>query len=88
MASVFLVQSFTKISHVVRNLMRLKKLNSEERKTKKKVMFKDNILLSIFITWPRSYKTLFMLNSAEQEILNVISIKDSKKFGFFTESNN
>ena len=32
---------------------------------------------------PRGYKTLFMLNSAEQEILDAHEYKNIKKFGFF-----
>ena len=32
---------------------------------------------------PRGYKTLFMLNSAEHEILNAHKCKNIKKFGFF-----
>ena len=33
--------------------------------------------------WPRGYKTFFMLNSAEHEILNVHNYRNSKKFGLF-----
>ena len=33
--------------------------------------------------WPQSYKTFFMLNSVEHEILNAYKYKDIKKFGLF-----
>ena len=32
---------------------------------------------------PRGYKTFFMLNSVEHEILNAYKYKNIKKFGFF-----
>ena len=32
---------------------------------------------------PRGYKTIFMLNSVEQEILNAHKYKNIKKFSFF-----
>ena len=35
------------------------------------------------LTWPRGYKTFFMLNSTEHEILNAHKYKNIKKFGFF-----
>ena len=33
--------------------------------------------------WPRGYKTFFMLNSVEHEILNAHKYKNIKKFRFF-----
>ena len=33
--------------------------------------------------WPRGYKTFFVLNSIEHEILNAHKYKNIKKFGFF-----
>ena len=33
--------------------------------------------------WPRGYKTFFVLNSTEHEILNAHQYKDIKKFGLF-----
>ena len=33
--------------------------------------------------WPRGYKTFFVLNSAEHEILNAHKYKNIKKFGLF-----
>ena len=33
--------------------------------------------------WPRGYKTFFVLNSVEHEILNAHKYKNIKKFGFF-----
>ena len=33
--------------------------------------------------WPRGYKTFFMLNSVEHEILNTHKYKNIKKFVFF-----
>ena len=33
--------------------------------------------------WPRGYKTFFILNSVEHEILNAHKYKYIKKFGFF-----
>ena len=41
---------------------------------------KEMLLLS---PRPRGYKTFFMLNSFEHEILNAPKYKDIKKFGFF-----
>ena len=35
------------------------------------------------MTWPRGYKTSFVLNSIEHEILNAHKYKNIKKFGFF-----
>ena len=35
------------------------------------------------VTWPRGYKTFFMLNSVEHEMLNAHKYKNIKKFGFF-----
>ena len=34
-------------------------------------------------TRPRGYKTFFMLNSVEHEILNAHKYKNTKKFGLF-----
>ena len=34
-------------------------------------------------TWPGGYKTFFMLNSVEHEILNAHKYKNIKKFGLF-----
>ena len=34
-------------------------------------------------TWPRGYKTFFVLNSIEHEILNAYQYKNIKKFGLF-----
>ena len=34
-------------------------------------------------TWPRGYKTFFVLNSLEHEILNAHKYKNIKKFGIF-----
>ena len=34
-------------------------------------------------TWPRGYKTFFMLNSVEHGIVNSHKYKNIKKFGFF-----
>ena len=33
--------------------------------------------------WPRGYKTFFMLNSVEYEILNAHKYKNIEKFGCF-----
>ena len=35
------------------------------------------------VTWPRGYKTFFMLNSVEHEILNAHKCDSIKKFGCF-----
>ena len=35
-----------------------------------------------FKLWPRGYKTVFVLNSAEHEILNAHKYKNIKKFSF------
>ena len=35
------------------------------------------------VTWPRGYKTFFVLNSVEHEILNAHKYKNIKKFGLF-----
>ena len=34
-------------------------------------------------SWPRGYKTFFVLNSVEHEILNAHKYKNTKKFGLF-----
>ena len=34
-------------------------------------------------TWPRGYKTFFVLNSVEHELLNAHTYKNIKKFGIF-----
>ena len=34
------------------------------------------------VSWPRGYKTFFMLNSVEHEILNAHKYKNIKKLGF------
>ena len=34
-------------------------------------------------TWPRGYKTFFILNSVEHEILNVHKYENIKKFSIF-----
>ena len=36
------------------------------------------------ITWPQGYKTFFMLNSTEHEILNADKCKNTEKFRFFS----
>ena len=36
-----------------------------------------------FQTWSRGYKTFFVLNSVEHEILNAHKYKNIKKFGIF-----
>ena len=37
-----------------------------------------------FVTsWPQGYKTFFLLNSAEHEILNADKYKNKKKSAFF-----
>ena len=36
-----------------------------------------------FPTWPRGYKTVFMLNSVEHEILDAHKYKNIKKLSFF-----
>ena len=47
------------------------------------------VLLSLLVLrlecwiWPRGYKTFFMLNSVEHEILNAHKYKNIKKFSFF-----
>ena len=37
----------------------------------------------IFPDWPRGYKTFFVLNSIEHEILNAHKYRNIKKFGLF-----
>ena len=39
-----------------------------------------------FTSWLRGYKTVFMLNSAEHEILNALKDKNVKKFSIFSGS--
>ena len=39
------------------------------------------------VTWPRGYKTYFMLSLIEHEILNVHKFKNIKKFGFLGSDN-
>ena len=38
-----------------------------------------------FQTWPRGYKTFYLLNSVEHEILNAHKYKNIKKFGLFND---
>ena len=40
-------------------------------------------LFCCFKTWPRGYKTFFVLNSVEHEILNAHKYKNIKKLGLF-----
>ena len=47
-----------------------------------------NVLVTLFLVKsgefrPRRYKTFFMLDSVEHEILNAHKYKNIKKFGFF-----
>ena len=44
-------------------------------------IYRLNTVQTVF--WPRGYKTFFMLNSAEHEILNAHKYKKIKKFSFF-----
>ena len=41
--------------------------------------------MPVYVTfgWPRGYKTFFVLNSVEHEILNAHKYKNIKKFGLF-----
>ena len=41
------------------------------------------VFVATNITWPRGYKTFFMLNSIGHEILNAHKYKNIKKFSFF-----
>ena len=43
----------------------------------------DSGKLQLKLTWILGYKTYFMLNSAEHEILNAHKYKSIKKFSFF-----
>ena len=38
------------------------------------------------MNWPKGYKTFFVLNSAEHEILNAHKYKNIEKFNFFAGS--
>ena len=42
--------------------------------------------MNTIINWPQDYKTYFMLNSVEHEILNAHKYKNIKKFSFFLGS--
>ena len=51
-------------------------------------MFNANAIINAittgkFMPMPRGYKTFFMLNSVEHEILKAHKYKNIKKFGFF-----
>ena len=48
-----------------------------DKVTKKPFIATGNVI------WPRGYKTFFVLNSIEHEILNAHKYKNIKKFGFF-----
>ena len=37
----------------------------------------------VCVSWPRGYKTFFVLNSVEHEILNAHKYKNIKKLSFF-----
>ena len=41
-------------------------------------------LLCCWVNWPRGYKTFFILNSTEHEILHAQKYKNIKKFGSFS----
>ena len=41
------------------------------------------LLCSVFMFRPRGYKTFFVLNSTEHEILNAHKYENISKFGFF-----
>ena len=45
-----------------------------------------NLIKSLFPDRPRGYKTFFMLNSVEYEIVNVHKYENIKKFGIFSGS--
>ena len=49
-------------------------------------MNRDMRKLRLRLAWPRGYKTFFMLNSVEHEILNAHKYKNIKKFSFFSDS--
>ena len=46
------------------------------------VLLLNSNMLFALLSWARGYKTFFMLNSIEHEILNVRKYKNIKKFGF------
>ena len=49
---------------------------------KERIWLQEELILS-FKIWPRVYKTFFVLNSVEHEILNAHKYKNIKKFGLF-----
>ena len=71
------------------------KLYSREKLVKMLTLFASNLatfFFSVFCQiehkkikhiWPRGYKTFFVLNSVEHEILNAHKYKNIKKFGIF-----
>ena len=48
-----------------------------------KNIINSQLTMSQSQTWPQGYKTFFILNSVEHEILNAHKYKDIKKFSFF-----
>ena len=47
------------------------------------MIFSIQLLGEMYKSWPRGYKTFFVLNSVEHEILNAHKYKNIKKFGLF-----
>ena len=47
------------------------------------IRIRQSVALSPVELWARGYKTFFMLNSGEHEILNAHKYKNIKKFSFF-----
>ena len=47
------------------------------------ICFEKNIFVAVrFQSWPRGYKTFFILNSAEHELFNARKYKNIKDFSF------
>ena len=47
------------------------------------IIDQQECMVTKFHTWSQGYKTFFVLNSIEHEILNAHKYKNIKKFGFF-----
>ena len=72
MTSIFISRTFDGVTsfHRIKNFYKIRV----------KASIKDKVLGRI---WARGYKTFFMLNSVEHELLNADKLKNIKKVGFF-----
>ena len=63
------------------NLKKEKKENNNKKELS--LTARQMLLILKIYSWPRGYKTFFILNSVEHEISNAHKYKNIKKFSFF-----